>query len=76
MVKDGRKSWQYSDIPTDLKGWVVEDLYRPFPFDLCCLLIKDKDKSINGWWTGYKWEGLRLKKKYQVSAWRISKEFI
>jgi hypothetical protein len=51
-------------------NWVTDLKYRPIPFDLLYLSIKDSPRIIGGWWTGRKWNGLRLKTTHQVIAWK------
>jgi len=76
---DGNKKrpqyWKYGDVPTDKKEWVIDLKYRPNPFHMCTLKIKDNPRCINGWWTGFEWEGLRLKNDYIVVGWKLNKEF-
>lgn len=59
------------DIKTDYDGWVDPKLYRPEPYEL--VIMKLERKTISGWWTGHKWEGLRLIKGDKILYWK-SKE--
>lgn len=64
------RPYKYSDIPTDEDQWVLDLTYRPIPFDLLYLKIRNKPKTIGGWWNGKIWQGLRLKKDDDVIAWK------
>jgi len=72
----GKSIWAYTDIPTDKMGWVRDSRYKPYPYDLCHLIIKGRDKSLNGWWTGFGWDGLFIDKSDQIVAWKVNKEWI
>jgi hypothetical protein len=73
--KKSPQYWKYGDVPLQKKEWVVDLKYRPSPFDMCCLKIKESKRIINGWWTGFEWQGLHLAENYSVIAWKINKEF-
>ena len=61
---------RYSDIPMDKEHWITDLTYRPIPFDLLYLKIKDLLKVKAGWWNGEAWQGLRLKQEDEVIAWK------
>jgi hypothetical protein len=61
---------KYSHIPKDVEGFVTELRYLPIARDLLYLRRRGKDKTINGWWDGRKWYGLRLKKEDIITAWK------
>lgn len=63
---------KYSDLPEGISGWHNPEKYRPMPFDLVELLLKDK--IVQGWWTGNGWDGLRLKKSDKVKKWKKTAE--
>lgn len=64
------RACKYSDVPTDNLKWVYDLNYRPIPFDLLYLKTKRLPKDVGGWWTGKKWEGLKLKSSDEVIAWK------
>ena len=66
--------WKYSEVPVDKVGWAIDLHYRPTPFDVCAILVKGREKAINGWWTGFEWSALRLRPKHQVISWKYIKE--
>ena len=57
------------DVVRDIHGWVDAKVFRPFPYDLVNMKLQEQ-KVIAGWWTGLKWEGLRLKAKDKVVLWK------
>ena len=61
---------KYSDIPKDIGNWVHDLNYRPIPFDLLELKIKDSCKVKGGWWDGKEWQGVKLKPQDEVIAWK------
>ncbi len=61
---------RYTHVPSGRDGWVVDERYKPIPADLMYLRIKDKRKTINGWWEGKQWYGLRLRPEDVVIAWK------
>jgi hypothetical protein len=61
---------KYSDVPKDEEGWVWDLTYRPIPFDLLYLKIKDGIKDKAGWWDGEHWKGLRVKSHDKITAWK------
>ena len=61
---------KYSHIPTTEQGFVTDLSYRPITRDLLYLQRAGKPKTINGWWTGKKWFGLRLRKDDVITAWK------
>jgi hypothetical protein len=65
----------YSDVPFDKEKWCSNPKYRPFPFDMCELEIEGREFTLNGWWTGIEWYGLRKKTKKKVLNWKLNKEF-
>ena len=67
--------WRYKDLPMDKKGWTTDKTYRPCPFDICLMKIEGKETPINGWWTGYEWKALRLRRGNKLLAWKLNKEF-
>ena len=68
--QDKKRLLKYSDVPTDNEGWVRDLEYRPIPFDIMQLAIKDAFRPKPGWWDGYLWEGPRLQKSDEVTAWK------
>jgi hypothetical protein len=68
-IKKYRK-YKYSDVPADLDKWVGNLKYRPIPFDLLYLSIKNLRKPKNGWWSGERWDGRLLKDTDEVVAWK------
>lgn len=64
----GKNGFGVLDIKKDIDGWVDAKIYRPFPYDLVHMKTETKTKS--GWWTGLKWEGLRLKADDKVKYWK------
>lgn len=62
----------YLNVKKDFNGWVNANEYFPLPFDLVFLDIGIK--VINGWFTGYIWEGLRLRPQDKVIRWKRTPE--
>jgi hypothetical protein len=61
---------KYSDVPKDKAQWVTDPLYLPITGDMMTLRIKDRIKELPGWWDGRKWQGLRIKSHYKITAWK------
>lgn len=69
--KTGKKfTCKYSDIPADATGWVTAQVYLPITGDMMHLRIEGKLNTVNGWWDGKKWVGLRLRPGNKVTAWK------
>jgi hypothetical protein len=68
------RPYKYSDIPSE-KGWVEVLKFLPIPFDLMYLRVKDKGRTVSGWWNGQNWEGLRLKKEEKVLKWKRNQNY-
>lgn len=67
--------WRYKDLPVDKKGWTRDKSYRPHPFDICLIILEGKPHPINGWWTGYEWYSLRIRRGDKIAGWKLNKEF-
>lgn len=63
---------KYSDLPDGIEGWYVPSIYRPVPYDLCEL--DTGNRIVQGWWTGKRFDGLRLKKSEKVKKWKKTQE--
>ena len=70
IAKYGDRLLRYSDLPDDDGGWIRDNKYRPYSFDLVFLRVKDRDKPVSAWWTGRIWEGRLWKPEYKVTAWK------
>lgn len=53
----------------DIDGWVPASYCRPLLFDLVKAKMAD-EKTKNGWWNGYHWEGYRIKAEDDVLYWK------
>lgn len=65
----GEDDFAMLHIKKDPDGWVDEKIYHPLPYDM--VLMKTTDKKIPGWWTGQKWEGVRLEDEDKVLWWKL-----
>lgn len=74
LLKTKKIEWKYTDVPVNKQGWTVDINYRPIPFDVCALLLKDKERPIHGWWTGIEWTALRLRSIHQIVSWKYIKD--
>ena len=63
----------YSEIPTDLDGWVDPDKYKPVTYDLIYILLAT-GKVISGWWNGKEWYSRRMKKEDVIVKWKKQKQ--
>lgn len=66
---------KYSDIPTDINGWVLNLKYMPIPFDMMYVRLKNKPKVISAWWNGQNWEGLRMREGDEVINWKRNHDY-
>jgi len=64
----GKFDFTIKDCPMDCDGWVKESFARPLLYDL--VWGKGEGKAIPVWWTGIKWEGLRLKSGDKILFWK------
>jgi hypothetical protein len=64
----GKDGFGMKDLVKDYDGWVDAKTYRPYPYDLVHMMMPRK--TIRGWWTGQKWEGLRLKEEDKILHWK------
>lgn len=64
-----KRAYKYSDIQKKI-DWVNNPKYFPYPYDLMYLKVKGLIKEIPGWWTGEKWDGMRIKKEYKIIEWK------
>jgi len=67
------RSFSYRDIKYDDNGWADRCKYLPIDYDLLILKRYGK-KDTPGWYTGSKWEGLRLDEEDKVIAWKLMPE--
>jgi len=63
----------YTNVEYDRDGWADAKRFLPADYDLCHLKIQGK-KTISGWSTGNKWDGLNLKPQDEVLFWKINKD--
>lgn len=61
---------RYSDVPTDLDGWVWDLKYIPIHFDIVTVQVKDKRKAVSAWFDGKHWIGLRLRAGNEIIGWK------
>lgn len=69
-ITEKRRAYKYSDLRFDSQGWMFDLSKLPIPYDLMYIKLKDLPHIKTGWWTGKKWEGLRLKSEEIVIAWK------
>lgn len=55
--------------PEEWDGWVNILEALPFPFDLVHLATEEL-KVMPGWWSGFRFEAVRLRKEDTVKAWK------
>ena len=68
--KAARKgAYSYADVPKE-DGIVVDLTWRPFPCDMCALYVEGRPNPIPGWWTGFDWYGLKIRKEHKIIAWK------
>lgn len=59
----------YEHVEFDQDGYADNSLFEPLAYDL--LYLKGNDPKVhNGWWTGKKFDGLKLPKDFQVLNWK------
>ena len=66
------KGSQKKYLPRDEKGWIDAVKYKPersIHFDLL-MLMDDKGKTQQGWWTGLEWD-YHPKKINNIIKWRF-----
>lgn len=68
--KENPFTCKYSDVPVSPTGWVTNPNYLPISFDMMELRVKQRDKTVPGWWDDKRWQGLHFKKEYTVTAWK------
>ena len=61
---------RYSDVPTDINGWVWDLKYIPIHFDMVNVKIKDKPRPVSAWFDGKNWIGLRLRPGNVIVGWK------
>lgn len=64
----GKDGFGVKDVKTNEEGWTDAKLFRPYPYDL--VAMQTQRKIIPGWWTGQKWEGLRLRDGDKILFWK------
>jgi hypothetical protein len=66
--------YRYADVTFNKEGWACAKSHLPRSFDIVALRVdcgtKEAFKTINGWWSGTQWEGIRLKKKDEIIQWK------
>ena len=77
ITKNGKKAdiiYTYNHYRSTQKpewdGWADVTKAVPIPFDLQSLRLKERKRSIMGWWDGAKWVGLRLEPHHEVTHWK------
>lgn len=63
-----KDDFRVENLVRDFDGWVEAAIYRPIPYDL--VSMKMKNKTCPGWWTGMRWEGLRMRKGDEILYWK------
>lgn len=71
----GVNGFNFNDIRpfTNREGWVDAFRVKPYAYDIVYLLT-GKFEEKNGWWTGLKWDGLRLKENETIIRWKRLRE--
>lgn len=70
IEKNGKtKELTYTDVPTDIDGWVDSSKYLPEDFDLVELRMEDNIIE-SGWAIGSTWDGLYVDSDSKVNYWR------
>ncbi len=68
-TKEKRKMG-YTDVQYDADKWADAKRFLPADYDLMYLKSPDHIKTIPGWSTGTKWDGLNLKTNASVLYWK------
>lgn len=63
----------YNNYPRDGDGW-IDIRYRPTHDFRMCKLLTSNGIKLNGWWTGYIWDGLHVTPDTKIIKWKIEKE--
>lgn len=58
----------YPEVTAGKENWVNKNYFIPKKFDLVELLAGTK--IYKGWWSGHKWDGLRIKGNELITHWR------
>lgn len=71
-----RYYFTYFDVDYDKDGYVNPKEFLPLTCDMVTLKIissyDGSEREVNGWWTGFQWEGLHLRKEDKIIAWRLN----
>jgi len=72
LFPDGRRKYQYREVPFDIDGWALASRYLPADYDMMYMRCDD-ERTIPGWCNGTKWLGMRLRDQ-KVIAWKRKPE--
>ena len=71
MPRKNLVSFQKKKVKWDIHGFADATKHQPLEIFELCLLVDDKGRRFQGWWNGYLWEGIRLKKENKILKWRF-----
>lgn len=61
--------FKYEWLHKDFDGWVDNQKFKPMKFDIC-LIRTSTNRTYPAWWTGDRWDGLRVKRNVEVIYWK------
>ena len=70
-AKQGEVFLSYDEITADKDGWVDCRLFVPLKFDLVDIDVGGR--IYRGWWTGFGWDGYRVKRRFKPVRWMAIK---
>jgi hypothetical protein len=69
LINGKSQPFKYEWVEKDFDGWVDPEKFKPMRYDMCYLRAKN-NRTYPGWWTGDRWDGLRVKPDIEIIYWK------
>jgi hypothetical protein len=66
------KHFTYTQV-TFIEGWADANQFKPLKYDL--VNIKFQNKTVNGWWDGLHWVGLKVNSDDVALKWKKKEDY-
>ena len=71
MPRKNSKAYQRKYVKWDLHGWADAEEYVPEEYFDLVLVIDEAKRQFQAWYTGLRWEGVRLRSRFKIIKWRF-----
>ena len=64
------KSFAYNQVDYDEDGWADVNKFLPADHDLVTVKVEGDKQPFAAWISGTEWDGIRLRKRDKIIAWK------